>query len=386
PLGVTATNGRTVIIAASREAKKRGVKSPSRTFEALQICPEMQFTGAHFREYSEISKKFIKICTQYSPFVEVFSMDELFMDITQTVKLFGGIDQLIRTLKSQIQQEIGEYITVSIGISHNKILAKLASGMNKPDGTYRITKENLDDVYKKVELTDICGIGPRIEKRLNSMGVYHLLSLRHLHFSQLVSEFGPVEAAFLQHVAWGDDETPVVHFGNAPQAKSVGRNYSLPHNEYDQRVILQHMYELCEEVSLKLRRLNKKAKTVGMSLRGDISFSGYSHLPVYSFLGRDLFEGCLRLYKKWEWGENEYMLRQISLWAQNLSWEEALPLSLFDIGSKRETIQQTVDKLNDRFGDHTIRNGFLLYGAKLTTVPNGFGADRLERKEIAKLY
>lgn len=385
PIGVTATNGRTAIIAASREAKKKGVKSPSRTFDALRICPDMQFIGAHFREYFAISKKFIAICTRFSPYVEVFSMDELFLDVTATAKLFGGVDQVVRLIKQAIAKEIGEYITVSVGISYNRSLAKLASGMRKPNGVFVITPETLDEVYKEAELQDICGIGPRIEKRLNMMGVYHLLQLRHVTFAQLEAEFGPVEASFLQGVAFGRDDTPVKHFGDAPEAKSVGRNYALARNEYDQRVILQNIFELCEEISIKLRRLNKKAKIMGLSLRGMNTMYGNRRMPLYTNSGKDLFYACLSLYKKWEWNkqQNPYV-RQISVWASRLSLYEATPLSLFD-SPRSEKLQSTIDTLNEKFGDHTIRNGFLLYGAKLTTMPNGFGADRLERKELADL-
>lgn len=383
PLGVTASNGRTAIIAASREAKAKGVKSPSRTFDALRICPDIQFTGAHFQEYFRISKKFVAICTRFSPFVEVFSMDELFLDVTTTAKLFGGVDSLIHLIKSSIAKEIGEYITVSVGVSYNRSLAKLGSGMRKPNGVFHIAPETLETAYKEAELQDICGIGSRIEKRLNTMGVYHLLQLRNVNLEQLEAEFGPSEAHFLYGVAWGEDDTPVKHYGNAPEAKSVGRNYALPHNEYNQRIVLQNIFELCEEVSIKLRKLGKKAKIMGLSLRGLNSMYGNIHLPIYSDSGKDLFYGCLRLYRQWEWEQqqNPYV-RQISVWASRLSSSQAVPLSLFD-NPRSEKLQQTIDVLNKKFGDHTIRNGFLLYGAKLTTVPNGFGADRLEKKELA---
>src|SRR5438874_2272430 len=127
PLGVTATHGRTAIIAASREAKKLGIKNVMRSYDAFGICPWLLLTSAHFQKYFEVSKKFLKIADQYSPIVEMFSIDEVFMDVTQTAKLFGGVYPLITMFKHRIAKETGEYITVSVGISHNKLLAKLAS-------------------------------------------------------------------------------------------------------------------------------------------------------------------------------------------------------------------------------------------------------------------
>src|SRR5256885_3197390 len=163
PIGVTATNGRTCIIAASREAKKAGIKSPSRTHDAKKICPRIIFVPAHFVRYLEISKAFLQICRDFSPLIEVFSIDELFMDITDTAELFGGILPLTAKLKQRLNDEIGPYITASVGVSYNKLLAKLASGLKKPNGFMEITDENVLAVYRASKLTDICGIGGRIK-------------------------------------------------------------------------------------------------------------------------------------------------------------------------------------------------------------------------------
>src|SRR3989344_1519868 len=131
-IGVTATNGRTCIIAASREAKKFGVKSVTRVWEARKVCPQIQTVPAHFEKYWEITQKFLNICKDYSPYVELFSLDEVFIDVTLTENLFGGRYEVIRKIKGRINDEIGEYITVSVGLYYNKLLAKLASGLNKP--------------------------------------------------------------------------------------------------------------------------------------------------------------------------------------------------------------------------------------------------------------
>lgn len=388
PIGVTAAHSRTAIIAASREAKKYGVKGGSSWYSAQKLCPQMQLVSAHFVKYFEVSKKFIQICKYYSPFVEVFSIDELFMDVTSTAHLFGGTTQLIARIKKQIAQEIGQYITVSFGVSYNRMLAKMASGLEKPNGVTWITKENVDEVYAKAELTDICGIGYRIAARLQAMGVRNLLQLRTIPFASLKAEFGPHEATFLSNVAWAKDETAVVHFGNAPTVKSVGRNYALPKNEHDQRRILQVVFELCEEIALKLRRLQKKARTVGLSLKGTTSAHGRKTGAVYMDHGKDIFEVCHALYQEWQWGQGEHdgMVRQIAIWVSNLEESTSVTNSLFDSDGKKEKVVLVVDNINEVFGDHTIRNGFLLTAPKLTTVPNGFLADKWDRMQLKKLY
>lgn len=384
PIGVTATNGRTCIIAASKEAKKLGIKSPSVTWEALKIIPDMIFVPAHFTKYWEITQKFLDICKDYSPFVELFSLDEVFMDITSTQYLFGGKDNLIKTIKERIKNEIGEFITVSVGISYNKLLAKLGSGINKPNGIFEITRENLDEVYKNIKLTDICGIGERIAIRLNKIGVYNFLDLRQISQLRLKREFGNVGSEFLHELAFGIDKSNVKPYYFEEEIKSVGRNYCLPHNEYDKRIIFQNVYELCEEVALKLRRLEKRAKTAFIYLGGTKSVHARKTVNEYFESGKDLFNICSIILR-----ENNFLLepddyiRRISIGVSNLINSSSVTLTLFENENKTHSLLKTIDKINDKFGDHTIRNGFLLYADKLTTVPNGYMADKFERTKLA---
>lgn len=385
PIGVTAAHSRSAIIAASKEAKRMGVKGGSSYYEARKVCPHITTTPANFVRYFEISKKFVQICRLYSPFLEVFSIDELFLDITTTQKLFGGTRNLITRLKNHIQKEMGDIITVSVGVSYNKMLAKMASGLEKPNGVTTIAKDNVDSIFAKAQLTDVCGIGFRIEKRLHMLGVKNLLDLRSIPYKALEAEFGPHEATFLHDVAFARDDAEVVSFGNRIETKSVGRNYCLPKNETNKRVILQTVFELLEEVSIKLRKLHKKSRSIGVYLRGDEHFGGHKTMDFYVDSGKEMFEvlkqsGLLRCVR------NASYIRQISVWAGYLKDTDAVTLSLFDQSGKKEDVQKAVDSINETFGDHTIRNGFLLYSDKLTTMPNGFLADRLDRIELTKLY
>ena len=382
PIGVTATNGRTCIIASSREAKKLGIKTGDRTWESLPKCPELVLVSADFNKYYDISKKFLKICNNYSPFVEMFSLDEVFMDITASVHLFGSVQNLIKELKAKIALQIGEYITVSVGISHNKLLAKLASGINKPNGIFKITPKNLDEIFDKAKLIDICGIGERIKLRLNQIGIYTLMDLRKTQILKLESEFGKVEAEFLKNVGLGIDDSPVTPYTEAPETKSVGRNYCLPKNEYQKKVVMQNLYELCEEIGIKLRRLNKKGRTVGIYLGGTNSVHKRKTYSEFIDKGEDIYNACYRLFKNEIFKSNNDYVRQISVWVSSLEDKENLTPSLFN-ETKKSNLTFTIDKINDRFGDHTIRNGFLLYAKKLTTVPNGYGADTYEKTKLA---
>lgn len=385
PIGVTAQNGRTCIIAASRQAKKLGIKSPSRTWEALRLVPNMIFVPAHFEKYWEITQKFLNICKDFSPYVELFSLDEVFMDITATQDLFGGKYELINKIRTRIKNEIGEYITVSVGISHNKLLAKLGSGINKPNGILEITTENIWEVYGRVRLTDFCGIGRRIENRLNHLRIYTPLELHDTPLSVLIREFKDVEGHFLKNLGDGLDDSVVVPYYFASETKSVGRSYCLPENTYDQRLIMQNIYELCEEISLKLRRIAKKGRTVFLYLGGNRSMHGRKTIMNHFDSTAEIFKLCQSLYNEWEWDKSDneqQMVRQISISVGNLEDSKNLTLLLFESQDKKNKASKIVDKINEKFGDHTIRNGFLLYGPNLKTVPNGFMADKWERLKL----
>lgn len=381
PIGVTATNGRTCIIAASREAKKFGIPSVTRVWEARKLCPDIITVGAHFEKYWEITQQFLNICKDYSPYVELFSLDEVFIDISSTENLFGGRLEIVSKIKERIKEEIGEYITVSVGLSHNKLLAKLASGLNKPNGFVEIGPQDIEKVYSKVALTDFCGIGFRIEKRLNKIGIYTPLQLRSASLSVLVEEFKDVEGHFLKDLGLARDDREVIPYYLGSETKSVGRSYCLPKNEYDQKLILQTVYELCEEIGIKLRRLSKKAKTIGLYLGGEKTHHGRKTGSIYIDSGSDIFGICKLLYDEWK----PSMVRQISVWAGNLEDSSNLTLSLFD-QPKISKLQTAVDSINERFGDHTIRNGFVWESPNLKTVPNGYMADKFERQKLAEKF
>lgn len=373
PIGVTAENGRTCIIAASKEAKKFGVKTGTRSWEAESLCPQIQFVKADFDRYLHITKKFVEIATLYSPIVEVFSLDEVFIDMTPTLHLFSNdIQLLISQFKKHIANEISPVTTVSIGVSYNKLLAKLASGMNKPDGFLMITPQNLDQIYKNTELTDICGIGGRLKYRLNMLGVYTLLQLRTFSPQLLKQEFGTVCSQNLLSYAWALDSSPVHSFLEEQDAKSVGRNYCLPQNEHNLTKVIQVLSELSEEVGRRLRLIHKKGRTVSLYLSGEKSMGGSKTISMHTNTGKDIFETIKAFLVEWKWN---YMVRQISISVSNLIDEKYATLGLFE-DPRTDTLNHVMDTLNERFGSHTVRHGHVLKAPELRTKPNGFFGDK----------
>lgn len=374
PIGVTAENGRNAIIAASKEAKKMGVKSPSNTWSAREICPEIEFVKADFDRYLHITKKFIDICSTYSPIVEVFSLDEVFIDMTPTMHLHdNNIFKLMERFKKQLAYEISPVTTVSIGVSHNKLLAKLASGLNKPDGFMVIDHENLESVYKNTKLTDICGIGPGLNRHLNLIGVHNLLELRVYPPRLLKKEFGNMCSQALIRYAWAQDDSPVHSLlDESADPKSVGRNYCLPENTHDQTKVRAILSELCEEVGRRLRIIHKKGRTVSLYLGGERSMGGSKTIYTNTNTGKDIFEAVELFLKEWNWNE---MVRQIHLSMSNLIDEKYTTIGLFEDPRVR-ILEQVADKLNDKFGSKAMRKGYVMNTPRLRTKPNGFMGDK----------
>lgn len=381
PIGVTAENGRTCIIAASKEAKKFGIKTGTRTWEANQLCPSIIYVKGDFDRYLDITKKFVEICSLYSPLVEVFSLDEVFIDMTSTMHLFGNdVHLLVKKFKKQIADEISPVTTVSIGASYNKLLAKLASGLNKPDGFMVIDRDNLDSIYKNTELTDICGIGERLKRRLNMLGIYTLMQLRIYPPRLLKKEFGNVCSQSLLNYAWAEDLSTVASYLEESETKSVGRNYCLPKNEYDQNKVLQTLSELSEEVGRRLRIIGKKGKTINFYLSGERSMGGKKTISSYLNSGREIYSIIKLFLKEWKWlkqdtEQSPSMVRQIHISVSNLIDEKYSNIGLFE-DPRESIIQKTVDKLNEKFGTHTIRRGYTLNAPKLRTKPNGYFGDK----------
>ncbi len=377
PIGVTAENGRNCVIAASREAKKQGLGSPNTTWEAKRICPEIQFVKADFERYLEITKKLLQIASRYSPIVELFSLDEVFIDLTPVRNLHPFTLSVVKNFKEKLKEEIGPTITVSMGASYNKLLAKLATSLNKPDGFAMIDKSNKDKILSQIELTDIMGIGERYKRRLNLLEIFNFRDLQNYPMYLLKAEFGNIASQHLRAISMGIDDSPVVSYTQDLETKSVGRNYCIAQNTYDKEEVLKIIYELCEEIAIKLRRLKMKGRTIGLFLHGNESEGQRKTIPRYTNQGGDIFEICSRFFTKW----NLSYVRQVSVWVSNLIDEQYDTMPLFE-SPKKQAISRVIDAINERFGHHTIRNGYLVNALKLHTKPNGYLADKWHRNEI----
>ena len=384
PVGVIKGEGRSCIIAASREAKKLGIKTGTSVYDARKIYPKIILVPADFEKYFWVTNKFIEICSRYSPDLEVFSIDELFLDVTQTVDLFdglahrslgeGGVSGIIRGIKKAMKEEIGEYITCSIGISYNRLLAKLASGINKPNGVFEITFGNRDEILFSRKLSDVCGLGFALERKLLGMGIANFKNLREISEEYLLPSFGPFWTKELKRLSCGEDDSLLTRVGDIPKMKSVSRTFTLYENTADLKIIKATLRNLCEEASWKVRLMKMKGREIGVAVRGGEK-GEYRRKTLKYFIddGDDLFKIVWDLFEKMSW---QGSVRFLGVWLGMLRPKNGLNLNLFPWENKKENLTTAMDKVNRKYGELTLCPAVMLQSVKIKSEVNGFLGDK----------
>lgn len=373
PIGVTGGDRmkRTVLGAASVEAKKFGVKTGMQIWEAKQLCPQIILVPGDSDKYLETTKRFLNIIKDYSPFVEIFSIDEVFLELPS---LSGPALNVAQEIKKRIKSEIGEYITCSIGISYNKLMAKLAGSLKKPDGLVTIPdQETAIKILDQVELDEICGIGSRIKKRLNNLGILNFTDLRKVPLAALLASFKSY-GQILYNMSRGIDYSTVLPFYEKAEVKSIGHRHTIDHDTADKTKIKQITLKLTELIARKLRAKKLTGKTVSCWYRNaDFTGNGMQTTIAYTNDGLAIFKASWTIFHKIWLGEK---IRMIGISIANLKPENPQNLSLLPESKSQQIIMQTIDKINDKFGEFTLQRGILLGSNKIRRQPNPFLADR----------
>ncbi len=414
PVGVTGGDRmtRTVLGAASSEAKKFGVKTGMTIPEALKLCPQIILVKGDSDKYLSTTQKFLNILKDYTPYLEIFSIDEVFIEIVQNdserlnkpdFQNSGSSDlsdtqsilsflKTAQDIKDRIKKEIGDYITCSIGISYNKLMAKLAGSLYKPDGLVVIADEKAASrILDQVELDEICGIGPRIKRRLNNMGIFNFKHLRQAPLEALVASFKSYGQT-LFNMARGIDNSPIVPFYAKEEVKSVGHRHTLSYDTADIKEIKQILLKLTELIAQRLRAKKLVGKTVNLWFR--YAFNLPSHMEsgkvfvgdgmqttvIYTNDGLEIFKAAwglfLRLWDPSSGPTGSGQVRMIGVSVSNLKPTIPQNLKLFKEDKRVEIINKTLDYINNRYGNFTLQRGILLNSTPIRRQPNPFLADR----------
>ena len=254
---------RGVVSAASYPARKYGIGAGMPLALAKTLCPHATFIIlTDMEKYSYISSQLVKIFYHFTPVVEPFSIDEAFLDITGCQKLFGEPSQIAQKLKNEIKNEVG--LSCSVGIAPNKLLAKLASSLNKPDGLTIISKDRVKDTLYPLKVGKLWGIGEKTSKVLSKFGIRTVGDLASYPVEVLKNQFGKV-GEWLHLIANGIDDSAVLV--KSPLEKSMGHEHTLPKDTKDPDEIFSVLLSLSTMVARRLRQKRFQGRTVTLKLR-----------------------------------------------------------------------------------------------------------------------
>jgi len=363
PVGVSGRPiDRSIVVAASREAKRYGVSAGMPIWEAKRLCPSLVFVPGCAARYISTTKRFLSILERYAAVIEVYSIDEVFMDVTQEAERHADPVEMARAIQAEFREALGEHITATIGIASGKTFAKLIGARHKPNGIGRLRAEELPDLLQTTPIGEVCGIGPRIERRLQSMGIKTLADLGDAPATFLKREFG-VYGVFLCEIGHGRDPTPVIPHVEVPPPKSVGHSRSLPPSLRSMESALLVLRDLCDMVARRIRKLGFIGQTVHCGFRtGSVGpyIAKQATLPAATDDDEIFYAACLRVVDRT--GPRPETVAQIGVSVSNLIRKEATPHHLFPEDRRREEIHRTIDRIRDLYGDEAIRIGTsLLY-------------------------
>ena len=352
PVIVGGLGKRGVVATASYEARRYGIKSAMPILKARKLCPDGIYLPPRFERYREISKKIQQILLSYTPKIEPISLDEAFLDLTETVDNFDLAVAKAAKIQIEIKEKLG--LTCSVGVAPNKFLAKLASDMRKPNGFTVIRKEEIEDVLRDLPISRMWGVGRITEKKLNDMGVKTIGELKKIPKSRLKDAFGK-QGENLYRLARGIDESPVESYH---PVKSISQEMTFDEDIKDSEKIKLYIARLSEEVGEALRKKGLRARTVKIKVR----FSDFTTITrQFSFdiptsstgmirsLARKLFEEKVAGNKK---------VRLIGVGVSNLTGKKEGQLYLFPKAEEKlEKIDYLLDMIRERFGKNSIRRG-----------------------------
>jgi DNA polymerase-4 len=351
-----------IVLAKSQEAKRCGVKTGMALWQARQCCPGIVFLPPNFDQYLRFSRLLREIIGQYTDAIESFGLDECWADLS----ILGDGAYFAQRIRRQVKYELG--ITVSVGVSWNKIFAKLGSDQRKPDGQFIITHENYRQTVWPLPVEDLLGVGRATARKLHGLGLHTIGDIATIQPEILQSHLHKW-GLYLHAFANGLDDSPVAPASHEREIKSVGNSWTTPRdllNEQDCHIVF---YGLAESVAERLRDLGLRGRTVQISLRDSElhSFERQLTLQKPTCLASELSAAAMQLLRThYAW---ERPLRSIGVRAAQLvpAIEQA-QLSFFEdeiLRARRETIEYTMDGLRRRFGHHSIDVGLMGLDRKL---------------------
>ncbi len=356
-----------IVLAKNMLAKKAGVQTGEALWQAKQKCPDLEFCPAHYDRYKKYSSLARHIYMQYTDQVEAFGMDECWLDVTGSRMLFGGGMEIAEEIRERIKEELG--LTVSIGVSWNKIFAKLGSDYKKPDAVTEFTRENYREKVWKLPVEDLLMVGRATERKLKKYGINTIGALANTDPNFLLKIFGK-NGLVLSAFANGNDVSPVVTADFEREIKSIGNTATTPVDMTDDEDVKIMLYVLSESVAERLRENGLAATGVQISMR-TADLYGYGCQCVTDFPVSDsesIFKFAFKLYK--ESGETR-PLRNIGVRAIKLCEDVGSQCSLYPeerVSRRWAKLENTVEMLRDTYGRDSLVRGVFISNRALSRI------------------
>lgn len=350
-----------IVLTANYIAKPRGVKTGMAIWQARQCCPNLVVLPPDMAEYIRISKMAREIYEDYTDQVEPFGLDESWLDVTGSVGLFGSPMTIAKEISNRIKFELG--ITASIGVSDNKITAKLGSDYKKPDAITRIEADNYKEIVYPLPVSDLLYVGPATTRKLYSIGISTIGQLAECPVDILTHKLGKM-GAVLHMFANGRDVSPVQKSDHIPNVKSVGNSATTPRDLVNDEDVHLMLYLLAESVASRMRELVSRCTVVEVYVRDvDLnSFCRQRKLQNPTCSSTEIAQVAFELFQaSYRW---EKPVRSIGVRGAGLvEMDSYLQLSMFQDDKKRdkwERIDATVDKLRERYGYMSVQRALMM--------------------------
>lgn len=347
-----------IVLAKNYEAKAYGVATGDPIWRAKQKCPNLVTCQPHFEEYVKISKAVHKIYLEYTDLVESFGIDECWLDVTASQKLFGDGETIANTIRERVKNELG--LTISVGVSFTKILAKLGSDLKKPDATTVLPKETFMDIIGDLSPSEMIMIGRKTSEKLTKLNIHTIRSLANANPEILRYHFGIVGEHMI-NAAKGVDNDPVSPYTKITIPKSVSNGTTTARDVESLTEAKAVIYALSEQVAIKLRSYNLAANGVSMSIRDENlewqTKQGTLDYPTSN--ASEIAEKAIEILNSMH--KFPKPLRTITVGTFKLENKDNIQLSMFaDMTEKEEKLENSIDKIRDKYGYNAVKRGIVM--------------------------
>ncbi|MBO5457537.1 MAG: DNA polymerase IV [Clostridia bacterium] len=357
-----------VVLAKNEEAKKFGIKTAETVYSALKKCPDLQMVGSHFHEYKKYSQKVVEIYARFTDKIEECSIDECALDMTESTFLFGSGYEIAEKIRRTVKEELG--LTVSVGVSFNKVFAKLASELKKPDAVTEISEENYREIVWRLPVTDLLFVGKSTAQTLRDLGVHTIGDLARADEAML-SRFLGKRGRQLRVYARGEDDEPVHFEKKKEDLKSIGNSMTLPKDISDREEVKRWFYALAESVSARLRAADVgRASTVHIVVRNEKleDSTCQKKVPPTALCG-DIAQAAYELFcRNFPLG---YKVRMLGVTVSGFDYHiEQMTLDSMLSGErskydKKERAESAIAKIREKYGYATVQRGVVMGDEKL---------------------